>query len=206
MVDLAFNFEKYAMTKDLEAMFDERRRAAAAEAERKRASVEAKRKNLLALKPESAEFAQLEQEITRMEIEYEVWAAHQEQALKRDHKRWLMRIYKNVKDGVAQIALGSKIDLVLTYDQLTEDAPDSIALRQQILLQKIIYFDDRIDLTQAVLSQVNAKYEADGGAAGLRLGLTSSFDERLGAEGDAPRSAALERSAAPGFETDPAVN
>ena|GEM_PF-1063589 len=206
VVDLAFTFEKYAMTKDLEAMFDERRRAAAAEAERKRASVEAKRKNLLALKPESAEFTQLEQEITRMEIEYEVWAAHQEQALKRDHKRWLMRIYKDVKDAVAQIALSSKIDLVLTYDQLTEDAPDSIALRQQILLQKIIYFDDRIDLTQAVLSQVNAKYEADGGAAGLRLGLTSSFDERSGAGSDWSRSAALERSGAPGFETGPAVN
>ena len=211
VVDLAFIFEKYAMTKDLETMFDERRRGAAAEAERKRASVEAKRKNLLALKPESAEFAKLEQEITRLEIEYEVWAAHQEQALKRDHKRWLTRIYKNVKSAVAQIALGSNIDLVLTYDQLTDDAPDSITLRQQILLQKIIYFDDRIDLTQAVLTQVNAKYDADGGAAGLQLSRASPFD-RLPGQGMFPRDPGAppgpRESMAPAlaFETGPIGN
>ncbi|MFH1108271.1 MAG: OmpH family outer membrane protein [Planctomycetota bacterium] len=193
VVDLASIFEKYLMTKDLERLFDDRRREAAAEAESKRAAIEAKRKNLLALKEESKEFAELEQEITRLEVEYEVWASLQEKMLKADHKRWLLRIYKNVKEAVAEIAARDGVDLVLTYDQLTEDAPDSVALRQQILLQKIIYFNDRIDLTQAVLTRLNEKYEKDGGAAGLRLSTASPFDESPGAPPDEPSGVALRR-------------
>lgn len=173
VVDLALIFEKYAMTRDLETLFDGRRRAAAGEAENRRAAVEAKRKGLQALKPDTRDFAALEEEITRMEIEYEVWAAHQDRRLKADHKQWLMKIYTNVRQIIKEIADASDIDLVLTDDQLRDDAPDSIALRQQILLKKVIYFDERIDLTQAVLTRLNAKYEQDGGAAGLQISQAS---------------------------------
>ncbi|MCK4659628.1 MAG: OmpH family outer membrane protein [Phycisphaerae bacterium] len=177
VVNLSHLFERYVMTKDLEAKFEGWRTATAAEAEKKRSAVESRRKDLVALKPESKQFDELEQEITRMEIEYEVWVTQQEKAIKNNHKRWLMRIYKDVREAVAAIALDAKIDLVLTYEQLTEDVPDSNALRQQILLQKIIYFDNRIDLTQAVLARINQKYEKAGGAANLQLSQASPFRE-----------------------------
>jgi Skp family chaperone for outer membrane proteins len=190
VVDLASIFEKYAMTKDLEAAFDARRRAAAEEAANKKTAIDKKREALLARKPESKEFAELEQEVTHLEVEYEVWASVQEKSLKADHKRWLMRIYNNVREAVAEVAAPAHVDLVLTYDKLTEEAPDSIALRQQILLQKIIYFDDRIDLTQAVLTRLNEKYEKAGGAAGLKLTMASPLDELRDAAGEQLFSAA----------------
>ncbi len=194
VVDLTFIFENYGMTQALEDLFDRRRQAAAAEAESKRAAVEAKRKDLLARKPESKEFAQIEEEITRMQVEFEVWAALQEKRLKDDHKRWLMQIYTNVRNAVAEIATESNIDMVLTYDKLTDDAPDSVALRQQILLQKIIYFDDRIELTQAVLARLNEKYEKEGGATGLRLGMAPPLEKLPGVAAHKPlRIAEVER-------------
>jgi len=177
VVNMAYVFENYAMTKDLETLFDERRQAAAAEAESRKAAIEAKRKDLVVRKPDSKEFAQIEQEITRMEIEFQVWATHQEKALKDGHKRWFLRIYKNVQDVAAQIATESNIDLVLTYREVEEDATDSLALREQLLLKKILYFDDRIELTSAVLIRLNEKYDKDGGAAGLRFGLASPSNE-----------------------------
>ena len=177
VVDLALIFEKFAMTKDLEAAFDARRRIAAEEAATKKAAIDKKREALLARKPDSKEFAELEQEVTRLEAEYEVWATVQEKSLKADHKRWLMRIYNNVRQAVAETAAASKIELVLTYDKLTDDAPDSIALRQQILLQKIIYFNERIDLTDAVLARVNETYEKAGGAASLQLSAVFPADD-----------------------------
>ena len=170
VVDLAYVFENYAMRTALEQMFDERRRAGLAEAEQRRAAIRSKQEGMLALKPESKEFAELERQISRMQIEFEVWATYQERGLKEDHKRWFLRIYNNVRETVAEIATRSKIDLVLTYKPLEEDAPDSLALQRQILLQNTIYFDDRIDLTRAVLTRLNDRFEADGGASGLRLG------------------------------------
>lgn len=170
VVDVASIFEKYAMTKDLESQFDERRKAMAAEAESKRASIEAKRKSLLTFKPESKEFRDLEDEVMKAESDYETWAGYSEKKLKAEHKQWLLRIYKNVRAVTAEVAKRGSIDLVLTYDQLSEDAPDSMALRQQILLQKILYFDDRIDLTPAVVTELNQKYEKDGGVSSLRMG------------------------------------
>ncbi|MCP4590443.1 MAG: OmpH family outer membrane protein [bacterium] len=192
VVDLAFIFEKYAMTRDLETAFEERRRRAATEADSRREAMESKRKKLLPLKPDSREFADLEQELTRLQIEFEVWATLQEKSLKEDHKRWLLRIYTNVREVVAKLAVESQIDLVVTYDRLAEDAPDSLALRQQILLQNILYFNDRIDLTQTVLARVNEQYDRDGGAAGLRLSAAPLL------EGTAEPDGTVAASGAPG--------
>ena len=173
VVDMAHLFENYAMTKDLEVMFDERRQAAAAAAESKKAAIEAKRKDLVARKPESKEFAQIEQDISRMEIEFQVWATHQEKSLKDEHKRWFLNIYKNVQNVVAQVAKESSVDLVLTYRKMDEDAGDSLALREQLLLKNVLYFDDRIELTQLVLERLNEQYDKDGGASSLRVGLAA---------------------------------
>ena len=110
-----------------------------AEAESRRAAIEAKRKSLIAFNENSQEYTALEQDLTRMTIEFEVWANLQEKRLKDEHKRWLLRIYNNVKEAVSAIAATSHIDLVLTYEQLIDEAPDSITLRQQILLKKVIF-------------------------------------------------------------------
>jgi hypothetical protein len=61
------------------------------------------------------------------------------------------------------------ISLVLTYDRLADDAPDSMALRQQILLQKVIYHDARVDITDEVLTLLNSAYRNEGGLRSVNL-------------------------------------
>lgn len=163
VVDVARVFEQYAMTRDLETKFDDARREAADEAEQRRGSIEQMRRALAAFNPDSDDFKRREDELSRAEVEFQVWSSQTEKRLKASHKRWLMRIYTNARTAVADIAKERDIDLVLTYDQLTEDAPDSVALRQQILLQKVIYHSDRIDLTDDVLLRLNEAYRASGG-------------------------------------------
>jgi hypothetical protein len=41
-------------------------------------------------------------------------------------------------------------------------------LRNEILLKKVLYFSDRVDLTGQVLRLVNESYERRGGASSLR--------------------------------------
>ena len=167
VLDLARVFEEYEMTRDLEEMFDQKRRAAAEEAEQRRASMEQMRRALAAFDPVSADFARREEDLTRAQVDFEVWSGLTEKRLKADHKKWLLKIYRHTQTTVAEIATQRQIDVVLTYDKLTDDAPDSIALRQQILLQKVIYHSARIDITDEVLTRLNGSYRSSGGIRSL---------------------------------------
>lgn len=174
VVDLAYIFENYDIRTDLESKFEKLRQDMAAEAKRRKEAIDRKRDVLLTRKPESKDFAELEQEISRMQIEFTVWVEYQEKTLKNKHREWFLRIYTNIRETVAEVSVGSSVDLVLTYKPLEKEATESI--EQQILLQNIIYFDDRIDLTQAVLNRLNEKYEKAGGAANLKISLTTPSD------------------------------
>jgi Skp family chaperone for outer membrane proteins len=151
------------MTRDLESLFDRARRDAADEAERRRGNLEQMRRSLSAFDPDSEDFLRREQELTRNEIDFQVWSKSTDRRLKSDHLRWMKKIYRNTQDTIATLARERNLDLVLTYDELADDAPDSVALRQQILLQKVIYHDARVDITDEVLNRLNTTYRNSGG-------------------------------------------
>lgn len=163
VLNVARIFEDYSMTRDLETVFDQARRDAAGEAERRRNSMDQMRRALAAFDPDSADFVRREEELTKTEIEFQVWSKTMEKKLKGDHLRWMRKIYRNTQETIAAIARERNIALVLTYDELADDAPDSVALRQQILLQKVIYHDDRVDITNEVLNRLNDAYQKQGG-------------------------------------------
>ena len=163
VLDVTRIFEEYEMTRDLEELFETARRAIADEADQRRKDLEQMRRGLSAFDPSSEDFTRRENDMMRSEIDFQVWSAYKERELKASHKAWLMRIYENTQRVVSEIAADKKLDLVLTYDRLAQDAPDSATLRQQILLQKVIYHSERVDITQEVLTRLNEGYQAHGG-------------------------------------------
>jgi len=169
VLNVARVFEEYEMTRDLEALFDQARREAADEAERRRDNVEQLRRALTAFDPTSEDYARRDEELTRIEVEFQVWSKATERRLKNDHLRWMHEIYNNTRKVIAEIAAERKLDLVLTYDELTEDAPDSVALRQQILLQKVIYHSPKVDITDEAMRRLNEAYRKSGGIRALNV-------------------------------------
>jgi Skp family chaperone for outer membrane proteins len=168
VVKLAQVFDGYKMTKDLEQQFDERRRAIGEQAEDRRYAVEKQVAALQAFDPASKDFAERREELRRMEFEFKVWVSMEEQRLKDEHMAWLRRIYDDVRQAVADVSGARGVDLVLTYDELSPDVPDSLTLRREILLKKVLFFSDRIDLTDEVLGTLNESYEKKGGATSLK--------------------------------------
>lgn len=169
VVNLAQLFERYQMTSDLEQMFDERRQGVAAAAQKRREAVNVMRTGLARFKPGSPDFTRREEDLVRAEIEFQVWLEMQERRLKGQHKQSLQQIYRDTRQAVAKLAAERRIDLVLTYDELEDEAPDSVAFKQQILLKKVIFASGRIDLTETVLAMVNSEYRKRGGAAAMNL-------------------------------------
>jgi Skp family chaperone for outer membrane proteins len=167
VIDVAQVFESYEMTRDLESMFNAKRQELASEAEQRRTSIEQIRRGLAAFDPASADYVSRENELIRSEVDFQVWSTQSEQRLKTNHKRWLLTIYRNTQEVIGRLANERNYDLVLTYDRLTDDAPDSVTLRQQILLQKVIYHHSRVDITTEVLNRLNSEYKSSGGIQSL---------------------------------------
>ncbi len=167
VIDVAQVFESYNMTRDLESMFNAKRQELASEAEQRRTSIDQMRRGLAAFDPSSADYISREKELIRAEVDFQVWSTHSEQRLKTNHKMWLLAIYRNTQATVAKLANERNYDLVLTFDRLAEDAPDSVTLRQQILLQKVIYHSPRVDITNEVLNRLNSEYKSTGGIRSL---------------------------------------
>jgi hypothetical protein len=63
---------------------------------------------------------------------------------------------------------------------LTDEVPDSVALRQQILLQKVIYHDKRVDITDETLRRLNEAYRKSGGIRTLDSAATTGQSESTG--------------------------
>ncbi|MHC4091757.1 MAG: OmpH/Skp family outer membrane protein [Planctomycetota bacterium] len=167
VVNLPLIFDGYRMTKDLEQRFEERRQFISVEAENRRQAMENRQAALEAFDPASKDYADRREELLRMQVEYQIWLTMEEQRLKDEHMAWLLQIYRDVREVVEQRAKQRGVDLILTYDELSEDVPDSLALRREILLKKVLYFSDRIDLTEPVLQDLNVAYAKRGGASSL---------------------------------------
>jgi len=167
VINLAAVFDGFQMTRDLEQRFEDARRAIGAEAESRRKAIENQLTALEAFDRSSREFAERRAAVQRMQVEYRVWAEVEEQTLKDEHMGWLRSIYDEVHRAVEREAQSRGFDLVLTVRDLSADVPDSMALRQEILLKQVLYFSPRTDLTAPVLTALNQAYAKRGGAASL---------------------------------------
>lgn len=159
VLDIATIFEKYDRTAYLEEEFLQKRKFLSEEADRRRQQVETLRKALTdAYKPGTPEYKQKQSELREAEVRFKAWGETEDENLKDAHKQSLLEIYDDVRTVVATLAKEKGIDLVLTYDRLTESAPDSESLRRQILLQKVLYYNPTLDITDAALAALNEQF------------------------------------------------
>ena len=69
----------------------------------------------------------------------------------------LRQIFGDIQVAVREVAKEMKIELVLATDQLPPDTPPKTAqARQQILLQKVLFFTPQVDITDQIVARVNA--------------------------------------------------
>jgi Skp family chaperone for outer membrane proteins len=159
VIDLGKVFDGYALTHDLESKFEQQQRTLQTEAEKKRSEILLRREALASFKPGTPDYKARRKELTQLQFEFDVWAGMQEQELREAHKQWMLRIYRNIHRAVETLSRERNISVVLTYQAVTDEAPDSKTLRQQLLLEKVFYFKERLDLTQSVLERVNKEYQ-----------------------------------------------
>ncbi len=162
VVNIAVVSERYLKTADLEAKFEqdrvrynERMTGLKQQVERTARSLQEE------VKPGTQAFADRQKQLVMLEAEAKWITEAEGRKIEQGLAASLRTIYNDIQSVIGQIAEEQGIDMVLAADRLPNEPPSGTAqARQQIILQKVLYWHPRTELTDEVVSRLNAAYKA----------------------------------------------
>ncbi len=189
--------EQYHRTADLETRFEAMRRAFTEERSAKQAQLDRAAKSLQEeLKPGTAEFRERTKQLAILDAELRWFTESEGQRIEAGLATSLRSIFDDIQVVVHEIAAERGLDIVLASDQLPPEAPDSVMqARQHILLQKVLYWSSRVDLTNDVIVRLNAKHDARSGDPPVGLAVPGPSDNVAQLDGEAPQAGRVSQHA-----------
>ncbi len=169
VVNVAEVSERYQKTGDLEAQFDEIRKQLNDKRESLRQRIELTVRSLQEeFKPGTDDYRQRHKQLALLEAEEKYFVESETRAIEQGMAQSLRAIFDDIQVAVQQVAEEKGVDIVLAADRMPEGVSDSaVQVRQQIMLQKVLYWSPQVSLTDAVVTRLNATYAAKGGKASL---------------------------------------
>lgn len=158
--------EPQKLTQDLKAQSDQ---LAKEQQQRQQALSDlVKRRN--DFKPGSAQYEKISNDIDDEQIKYQVWVATARAQLERQEKKNLKQIFDHIRQATAEVAQQMQLNLVVA-DQSPEIGPDLSRVSPELLQQAlstsaVLYADKKADITEEVLTRVEADYANAGVAQG----------------------------------------
>lgn len=154
--------ERYLRTRDLEAQFEERRTKLTQQRDAMQERILRTSRSLQEeLKPGTNEFEERRKQLAMLEAELQWFIDTEGQKIEQGLAGSLRSIYGDIQTAVRVVAEERGVDLVLAADQIPNEPPQSTTqVRQQIVLQKVVYWSPRMDLTDDVVARLNADYAA----------------------------------------------
>ncbi len=176
VVNIPVISEKYQKTTDLEVRFEAIRRELNNQRDAMREKIERLQRTLREeLKPGTDAFIQRQKELIMSEAELQWFVESESIKVEKGLADALRGIYNDIQSTVREVAEDSGIDIVLSSDRLPKSSPESSAqMRQQILLQKVVYFSPRLDITNEVVTRLNARYQSLKRRSGVGSALPAS--------------------------------
>lgn len=129
-------------------------------------SIQQRSRQLGTLKAGSPQYKQLEEETTKKLADLKVSMQLERKKIMEEEAKIYMSTYKEVMSAVSAFANANNIHLVLRYDR--EANPEAEAASPQETLKIInrpVIFQNRLDISQAILNQVGGVARAGGAAA-----------------------------------------
>jgi Skp family chaperone for outer membrane proteins len=111
--------------------------------------------------PKDPTFRDQQEKLLKLQISYKNWTDMMQAYVRRELSMWTGRMYQEIMEQTEKAAKDRGYDLVLYYDGPFQELPDNPdAVREQIRNRKTLYVAPQLDVTTAVLEQLNAKYKA----------------------------------------------
>ncbi len=154
--------ERYNRRADLEAQFELIREGLNKKRDELRDKITRAGRSLQEeLKPGTSEFQARQKELAMLEAELQYFVESEGRRIERELAGSLKLIFDDIQVAVSEIAKQRNIEIVLAADQLPVSAPENTSqVRQQIVLQKVVYWHPNVDITDDVVNHLNARYDA----------------------------------------------
>jgi len=123
-----------------------------------------KRRDLF--KPESEDYAKANNELLQKAINYRAWQEITKNNLATEQKTQMVRLFAKIEAATKEVAEAQQIDLVIVEQR--GDMPDANVLgqlnadqvRALINQRNVMYSNNKLDITDAVLKKVDENYKA----------------------------------------------
>jgi Skp family chaperone for outer membrane proteins len=152
--------------KDLNQKLQADRKLFEGVAKERRAKLESMQAERDALKPETPQAQDKNAELLRAAVEFETWFKLSELDAQRQLKRQTKVLFEKIEVATGEVAKQKGLDLVLT-DQRPE-LPDDLdrlsvdQVRGMITARSVLYANDKVDISAAVLAALDTKYKSAG--------------------------------------------
>jgi Skp family chaperone for outer membrane proteins len=124
-----------------------------------------KRESLTAFNPSSPEYKKAEEELAHIKSDLDIKVAVKRREFLEQEARVYYGIYREIEDSVAMFAQRNRIQLVLRYSGDDMKAEDRASVLQGV--NKPVVYQDRLDITQHILNQLNAGATMPAGSGGV---------------------------------------
>jgi Skp family chaperone for outer membrane proteins len=128
------------------------------------------------MKPDHPQYEELNNRFIALQAEAEAWMKTQAMLAEQRQKRQTKMLFEKVLSAVAEVARQQNIDLVIadTKQVLPEgpelDKADIRALRAAINQKDVLFASERLDISNAVLAHLDARFQASGAPAAAAPG------------------------------------
>lgn len=165
VVNIPAASERYQKTADIESRIEQRRKELRRERDERRDALERGARALQEdFRPGTDEYAKRERELAQTQWELQYFEESESKIIEREMAAAMLEIYNDIRAAVKVIAQQRGLDLVMAADPDPEQQAETTSqVRQQIVLQKVVYFSAELDITQEVVDRLNAQYKAQSG-------------------------------------------
>lgn len=169
VVNLVRVFNEFDQTQTLNQKMQEETNRVKLDADKRMQEIQAEEAALQAFTPDSADYYKRSQKLKRMRLEQKVELALEQDRIGEAYLHWVKQTYRMVSEEIAQVARSRGIAVVVTEDEVDTSVTDPKLLQQLILNRKVIYSDPQVDMTDEVLSNLNAAFAKAGGPASVKF-------------------------------------
>jgi Skp family chaperone for outer membrane proteins len=175
VVDLVRVFNECAMIRDLNSVFTETRRAIQDEAQTRAKVVEDAETKVQAFRPGSPDYDKAVRDAGQKRIQFNVWFETMRAQVKNEEFRWMIEAYNMSNQVISAIATSRGIDMVTLVEPFAPELAEGElqALQAQIRARKVVYNAPTLDITNAVIDDMNRHYQQRGGRATLQSSISA---------------------------------
>ena len=158
VVDIVRLFNEFKKAKDLFAGLDKEREQMETEANQMQQKINALVVASKELDKSSAEYLRMRQEALKLGFDLKSHKEYSTQKLFMQHRLMTERLYNELLGEIGVYARKHGFALILSLDEIKiEDSKSIPELQARIAVRKVLFHDKTLDLTEAILKQVDSK-------------------------------------------------